>query len=64
MKMPDAYQSLLDMYDGAPFKTSKVEDSLIEVLRLQFSPEEADLAVKYDADGLTGRGLYIGRQKG
>lgn len=51
MKMTDAYQSLLDMYDGSPFKTSKVADSLIEVLRLQFTPEEADLAAKVGLKG-------------
>jgi hypothetical protein len=51
MKTIDAYQSLLDMYDGSPFKTSRVADSLIEVLRLQFTPEEADLATKVGLKG-------------
>ena len=46
MKTNDVYQSLLDMYDGSPFKTSKVAESLAEVLHLQFTPEEAELAVK------------------
>ena len=41
MKNSDAYESILEMYEGKPFTTSKVADSLIEVLRFQFTPEEA-----------------------
>ena len=52
MNTIDAYHSLLDLYEGSPFKTSRAADSLIEVLRLQFTPEEADLAVKVVLKGV------------
>lgn len=45
MTMNNAYESLLDMYCQR-FEVSKVSESLMEVLRLQFTSEEADLAVK------------------
>jgi len=51
MKNGNAYESILEMYEGKPFKTSKVADTLIEVLRLQFTPEEAELAVKVGLKG-------------
>jgi ferredoxin len=51
MKNNDAYEAILEMYEGKPFKTSKVADSLIEVLRFQFTPEEAELAVKVGLKG-------------
>ena len=51
MKNNDAYASILEMYEGKPFKTSKVADTLIEVLRFQFTPEEAELAVKVGLKG-------------
>jgi electron transport complex protein RnfB len=54
MKNDDAYESLLDMYEGKPFNTSKVAGTFIEVLRFQFTPEEAELAVGV---GLKGRKL-------
>lgn len=51
MKNNDAYEAILEMYEGKPFTTSKVADSLIEVLRFQFTPEEAELAVKVGLRG-------------
>lgn len=51
MKDSSAYESMLEMYKGKPFETSKVADTLIEVLRLQFTPEEAELAVKVGLKG-------------
>lgn len=46
MTRNDAHQSLFDMYAQWPFGAEKMADSFMEVLRLQFTPEEADLAVK------------------
>lgn len=51
MKNNDAYESILEMYEGKPFTTSKVADSLLEVLHFQFTPEEAELAVKVGLKG-------------
>jgi len=45
MSDKDIYESLLDMYAVVP-GIPEIADSLMEVLRLQFTPEEADLAVK------------------
>jgi ferredoxin len=45
MSNKDIYESLLDMYAVVP-GIPEIADSLMEVLRLQFTPEEADLAVK------------------
>jgi Pyruvate/2-oxoacid:ferredoxin oxidoreductase delta subunit len=42
----DVYQSLFDMYAQWPFAAEKVKDSFMALLRVQFTPEEADLAVK------------------
>jgi ferredoxin len=51
MKNNDAYESILEMYEGKPFTVSKVADSLLRVLRFQFTPEEAELAVKVGLKG-------------
>ena len=51
MNNNDAYESILEMYEGKPFTVSKVADSLLEVLRFQFTPEEAELAVKVGLKG-------------
>jgi len=51
MKTKDVYESLFDMYAEIGFGASKVADSLTEVLRLQFTPEEAELAVKVGFQG-------------
>lgn len=45
MAKNDVYESLLDMYCQR-FGVSRVSESLMEVLRLQFTPKEAELAVK------------------
>ena len=45
MSNKNVYQSLFDMYAVVP-GISETADSLMEVLRLQFTPEEAELAVK------------------
>jgi electron transport complex protein RnfB len=44
MTSDDVYQRLFQRY--APFKVHMVEDSMMDVLRLQFTPEEAELAIK------------------
>jgi len=50
----DVYRALIDMYRQTPLWSDEIEGSLLEVLRLQFTPQEADLAVKV---GLEGRKL-------
>jgi NAD-dependent dihydropyrimidine dehydrogenase PreA subunit len=54
MTKKDVYESLLDMYGQSPLYTPKMADSLMKVLRLQFTPEEAELAIEV---GLEGRKL-------
>jgi len=49
----DVYEALLDLYRQDPFDLSQVTDSLLEVLRLQFTPEEAELAVTVGFEGGT-----------
>jgi electron transport complex protein RnfB len=51
MAEKDVYEALLDLYRQDPFDLSQVTDSLMEVLRLQFTPEEAELAVTVGFDG-------------
>ena len=46
----DAYEALFDRYAKAP-GISEMADSLMELLRLQFTPEEAGLALKVGARG-------------
>lgn len=48
----DVYESLLDLYRQAPLMDESLADSLMGILRLQFAPEEADLAVKVGFEGL------------
>ena len=62
--------SVFDLHNlvGTPEKAEHLvehhELGLFEVEEMAAVMEEAGLAVEYDADGLTGRGLYIGRQNG
>jgi ferredoxin len=49
MSEGDVYRELFDMY--APFNVSMLEDSMMSVLRLQFSPKEAELALKVGFEG-------------
>jgi ubiquinone/menaquinone biosynthesis C-methylase UbiE len=62
--------SVLDLHHlvGTPEKTEHLVDhhelGLFEVEEMIAVMEEAGLTVNYDADGLTGRGLYTGRQNG
>lgn len=62
--------SVLDMHYliGTPEGTEHVlerhELGLFEAEETPSAMEEAGLVVEYDPDGLTGRGLYIGEQKG
>jgi hypothetical protein len=51
MAEKDVYEALLDLYRQDPFDLSQVTDSLMEVLRLQFTPEEAELAVTVGFEG-------------
>jgi len=46
MSENDIYQQLFDMYAQWPFGAHKVVDSFMELLRCQFTPEEAELAIK------------------
>ena len=52
MTEKDIYQELFEMY--VPFfNVQMLEDSMLELLRVQFTPEEADLAVKVGLQGGT-----------
>jgi electron transport complex protein RnfB len=51
MTRKDAYEALIDMYGQSPLMADALKDSLMEVLRLQFTPEEAELAVKVGLEG-------------
>jgi len=50
MTTKDIYQVLFELYE--PFNVHMLEDSMIELLRVQFTPEEADLAIKVGFGGL------------
>jgi electron transport complex protein RnfB len=50
MVQKDAYEELFDRYAKAP-GISEMADSMMELLRLQFTPEEAALALKVGARG-------------
>jgi len=62
--------SVFDLHHlvGTPERTEHLvehhELGLFEVSEMIAVMEEAGLTVNYDADGLTGRGLYIGRRNG
>jgi len=47
----DVYEALFQLYEQEPFDLSKIKDSMMEVLRLQFTPKEADVAVKVGFEG-------------
>jgi electron transport complex protein RnfB len=49
----ELYQALFDMYAEIPFGADLVADSFMEVLRLQFTPREAELAVQVGFGGGT-----------
>ena len=51
MTKKDVYESLLELYRHEPFDLSQITDSLMEVLRIQFTPAEAELAVVVGFDG-------------
>ncbi|MCX5998550.1 MAG: hypothetical protein NTU41_02880, partial [Chloroflexi bacterium] len=51
MVVKDVYEQLVDMYNQAPPGGSNVP-SVMKVLRLQFTPEEAELAVKVGLRGV------------
>lgn len=55
MTQEDVYQTLFEKY--APFNVQVLADSMLELLRVQFTPEEADLAVKVGFRGGTLEGL-------
>ncbi len=46
----DIYQDLFEVYDSL-FTVNMLSDSMIELLRVQFTPEEADLAIKVGFEG-------------
>ncbi len=50
--------------EGTEYLVEHHELGLFEVKEMISVMEEVGLTVKYDADGLTGRGLYIGRKEG
>ena len=50
--------------EGTEYLVEHHELGLFEVQEMISVMEEVGLTVKYDADGLTGRGLYIGRKSG
>ena len=50
--------------EGTEHLVEHHELGLFEVKEMISVMEEAGLTVRYDADGLTGRGLYIGRKNG
>jgi len=45
MTKNDVYQELIQMY--SIFNVDTIADSLMELMRAQFTPEEADLAVRW-----------------
>lgn len=47
------YEALLGLYDESPLYDDSIRDSLMRVLRLQFTPGEAELAVAVGFEGLT-----------
>ena len=47
----EVYQELVDLYAQIPFGAHLAAESFMEVLRLQFTPAEADLAVKVTFQG-------------
>ncbi|MFH1435768.1 MAG: 4Fe-4S binding protein [Pseudomonadota bacterium] len=51
MTEKDAYEDLADMYAQTPMMVDEIRGSLMEVLRVQFLPGEAQLAVKVGLDG-------------
>lgn len=51
MTQDDIYRALFDMYAEIPFGAHLAADAFMEVLRLQFTPEEAELAVKVGFQG-------------
>ena len=50
--------------EGTEYLVEHHELGLFEVEQMISVMEQAGLTVKYNADGLTGRGLYIGRKNG
>jgi hypothetical protein len=50
--------------EGTEYLVEHHELGLFEVKEMISVMEEVGLTVRYDADGLTGRGLYIGRKNG
>ena len=50
--------------EGTEYLVEHHELGLFEVKEMISVMEEVGLTVQYDADGLTGRGLYIGRKNG
>jgi ubiquinone/menaquinone biosynthesis C-methylase UbiE len=50
--------------EGTAYLVEHHELGLFEVTEMIWVMEEEGLTVNYDADGLTGRGLYIGRKNG
>ncbi len=53
---------LIGTPEGTEHLVEHHELGLFEIAEMVSVIEEAGLTVKYDADGLTGRGLYIGRR--
>ncbi len=49
MAVKDIYQDLYEMY--SIFNIHLVEDTIRELMRVQFTPEEADLAVRIGFSG-------------
>jgi NAD-dependent dihydropyrimidine dehydrogenase PreA subunit len=53
MTEKDAHEALLDMYGESALMDDSLRDTLIEVLRLQFTGEEASLALEVGFGGVT-----------
>jgi SAM-dependent methyltransferase len=53
---------LIGTPQGTDYVVERHELGLFTVEEMEAALEEAGLAVSYDADGLTGRGLYVGKQ--
>ena len=51
MTEKDIYEALFQLYEQEPFNISTIKDSMMEVLRLQFTPKEAEVAVKVGFEG-------------
>ena len=51
MSFDAIYVALFEMYAEIPFGADRVKESLMEVLKIQFSPEEAELAVQVGLSG-------------